>query len=44
MTKKDLEEQLENPLAGFDINEIMNRTTEKVIGDVVAEEFKGYRG
>lgn len=44
MTKKELEEQLENPLAGFDINEIMNRTTEKVIGDVVAEEFKGYRG
>lgn len=44
MTKKELEEQLENPLAGFDICEIMNRTTEKVIGDVVAEEFKGYRG
>ena len=44
MTKEELEAQMNNPLAGFDINEIMNRTTEKVVGEVVAEEFKGYKG
>ena len=44
MTEEQLKAQLNNPLADFDINEVMNRTAEKVMGEVVAEEFKGYKG
>lgn len=44
MTEEQLKEQMNNPLADFDINEVMNRTAEKVMGEVVAEEFKGYKG
>lgn len=44
MTKEELEVQMNNPLADFDISEVMNRTAEKVMGEVVAEEFKGYKG
>lgn len=44
MTNEELEKQMNNPLAEFDINEVMNRTAEKVMGEVVAEEFKGYKG
>ena len=44
MTEEQLKAQLNNPLADFDINEVMNRTAEKVMGEVVAEEFKGYEG
>ncbi len=44
MTKEELIKQMSNPLADFDISEVMNRTAEKVMGEVVAEEFKGYEG
>lgn len=44
MTKEELIKQMDNPLADFDISEVMNRTAEKVMGEVVAEEFKGYEG
>lgn len=44
MTEDELKSQMDNPLADFDINEVMNRTAEKVMGEVVAEEFKGYKG
>jgi len=44
MTKEEMETQMNNPLADFDINEVMNRTAEKVIGDIATEEFKGYKG
>ena len=44
MSKEELEKETNNPLAGFDINEVLNRTADKVIGEAVAEEFKGYKG
>ena len=44
MTKEELETQMNNPLADFDINQVITNTAEKVMGEVVAEEFKGYKG
>lgn len=44
MTKEGLISQMENPLADFDINQVITNTAEKVMGEVVAEEFKGYKG
>lgn len=44
MTKEELISQMENPLADFDINQVITNTAEKVMGEVVAEEFKGYKG
>lgn len=44
MSKEVLAQEMENPLAGFDINQVINNTAEKVMGEVVAEEFKGYKG
>lgn len=44
MTKKELKAQMDNPLADFDINQVISNTAEKVMGEVVAEEFKGYKG
>lgn len=44
MTKEELISQTENPLADFDINQVITNTAEKVMGEVVAEEFKGYKG
>lgn len=44
MTEKQLTEQMNNPLADFDINQVISNTAEKVMGEVVAEEFKGYKG
>ena len=44
MTKEELETKMNNPLADFDINQVITNTAEKVMGEVVAEEFKGYKG
>lgn len=44
MTEEELKAQMENPLADFDINQVITNTAEKVMGEVVAEEFKGYKG
>lgn len=44
MTKEELKGQMNNPLADFDINQVISNTAEKVMGEVVAEEFKGYKG
>ena len=44
MTEKELKAQMDNPLADFDINQVISNTAEKVMGEVVAEEFKGYKG
>lgn len=41
MTEKELKAQMDNPLADFDINQVISNTAEKVMGEVVAEEFKG---
>lgn len=44
MTEEELTTQMNNPLADFDINQVISNTAEKVMGEVVAEEFKGYKG
>ena len=44
MTEKELKAQMDNPLADFDINQVISNTAEKVMGEVVVEEFKGYKG
>lgn len=44
MTEEELKGQMNNPLANFDIEEVLNKTAEKVVGEAVAEEFKGYKG
>lgn len=44
MSKKEMESLVDNPLAGFDINQIISNTAEKVIGETVKEEFQGYKG
>ena len=44
MTEKELKAQMDNPLADFDINQVISNTADKVMGEVVAEEFKGYKG
>lgn len=44
MTEEELKSQMNNPLADFDINQVISNTAEKVMGEVVAEEFKGYKG
>lgn len=47
MSEEELKKQMDNPLADFNINEVMNKTAEKVMGEVVAEEFKkdeGFKG
>lgn len=44
MSEEALAQEMTNPLAGFDINQVINNTAEKVMGEVVAEEFKGYKG
>lgn len=44
MTEKELKAQMDNPLADFDINQVISNTVEKVMGEAVEEEFKGYKG
>lgn len=44
MTEEEIKAQMDNPLASFDINQVITNTAEKVMGEVVAEEFKGYKG
>ncbi len=44
MTEEELKAQMDNPLADFDINQVISNTAEKVMGEVVAKEFKGYKG
>ena len=44
MTEEEIKVQMNNPLASFDINQVITNTAEKVMGEVVAEEFKGYKG
>lgn len=44
MTEEEIKAQMNNPLASFDINQVITNTAEKVMGEVVTEEFKGYKG
>lgn len=44
MSEKELKEIKNNPLAGLDIDKIINNTAEKMLGEMAKEEFKGYKG
>lgn len=44
MSEEELKKQMDNPLANFDINQVISNTAEKVMGEVVAKEFNGYKG
>lgn len=44
MTKEELKKMMEDPLVGFDMKKIINSSTEKAVTEVVANEFRGYKG
>lgn len=44
MSETELKAEVNNPLAGFDINQIVNETAQSIMKETVAEEFRGYRG
>lgn len=44
MTKKQLEDKMNDPLANIDMAKIINSSTEKAVSEVVANEFRGYKG
>lgn len=44
MSKEEMEQAKNDPLTDFDIDKVLNKTAEKVMGEIVEEEFKGYRG
>lgn len=44
MSEEEMKKEMNNPLAGFDINKIVNDTAQSVMKETVAEEFKGYKG
>lgn len=44
MSENELKAEVNNPLAGFDINQIVNETAQSIMKETVAEEFRGYRG
>lgn len=44
MTEKELKAQMDNPLADFDINQVISDVAKDSMKEVVAEEFKGYKG
>lgn len=43
MTKGELKEMMENPIAGIDMKTVISNSTEKAISEVVSEEFRGYK-
>ena len=43
MTQEELKEKLQNPLASLNINQTIKNSLEKVITDMVKEEFRGYK-
>lgn len=44
MSKEELETMMTDPLASFDISKVIENTAQNVIGEAVAEEFRGYKG
>lgn len=44
MTEEELENEMNNPMSGIDINEIILNSTQKVMDNMAQEEFKGYQG
>lgn len=43
MNKKQLEEAISNPLSNMNMNELMQRTAEKVMTKITEEQFQGYK-
>ncbi len=44
MSEEELMEEMNNPLANFDITKVIENTAQNVLGEVASEEFKGYKG
>ena len=44
MTEEEIKAQMNNPLADFDINQVISDVAKDSMKEVVAEEFKGYKG
>lgn len=44
MTEEELEEMMNDPMTGVDINEIILNSTQKIVDNMAQEEFKGYQG
>jgi hypothetical protein len=44
MSAKELTMELENPLNGIDINQMVRDSAQSVMKEAVVEEFKGYKG
>ncbi len=42
-TKKELEEMTSNPLSTINMNELMQKSTEKAISKIAEEQFQGYK-
>lgn len=41
--KKELEEMLSNPLSTINMNELMQKSTEKAMSKIAEEQFQGYK-
>ena len=44
LTAEEMKELMENPLASFDMNQVIEKTAQSVLGEAVAEEWRGYKG
>ena len=44
MSEEEMKSIINDPLSNFDIDQVLNKTAEKVMGEIVEEEFKGYKG
>lgn len=44
MTEEEIKAQMNNPLADFDINQVISDVAKDSMKEVVEEEFKGYKG
>ena len=44
MSKKELEEMISNPLSTINMNELMQKSTEKAMSKIAEEQFQGYKG
>ncbi|MCI8384224.1 MAG: hypothetical protein HFJ33_05115 [Clostridia bacterium] len=42
--KKELEEMISNPLSIINMNELMQKSTEKAMSKIAEEQFQGYKG
>ena len=43
MSKKELEEMISNPLSTINMNELMQKSTEKAMSKIAEEQFQGFK-